>query len=286
MLTGKETIQVTANAKINLALKIKSRREDGYHDIESIFQEIDFSDCITLHKNDRLNFSTNAGTLPIDSKNICLKAAELLIQYFNIPGLDIHLEKRIPVGAGLGGGSSDAAAVLSGANQLYDLKINYEQMLLLAVKLGADVPFFLSGGSAYASGIGDILKRISLYSDYQVLLVFPKLNISTHWAYKNLKLGLTRESPDSKFRGFRFHDLDLNRFKSEFYNDFEISVFKQYPILAEIKSALYDKGASFAAMSGSGSVLFGLFDSLRSVNKAYDSLHSVYQCLKTKPVLR
>jgi 4-diphosphocytidyl-2-C-methyl-D-erythritol kinase len=279
------SIELHANAKINLALAVKHKRDDGYHELELIFQEINLSDRLELSTADKVMFSTDSNDLKDASENICLRAARLMQQEFGISGLKIYLEKRIPIGGGLGGGSSDAAAVLNGIKDLYNLKISDEHMLDLALKLGADVPFFLHGKTAYGTGIGEILKPISINSTYHILLVIPEIRISTVWAYKNLNLTLTSKNGDYKFRGFRFQNLKLSEFRNEFYNDFEKSVFKAYPLLAELKSCLYEKGASFAAMSGSGSVLFGLYEKEKSCFLAFESIRRTQQCIVTKPVI-
>jgi 4-diphosphocytidyl-2-C-methyl-D-erythritol kinase len=279
-------LELKANAKINLALAVKNIRSDGYHDVELIFQEIDFADTLLLSKSEDIFFSTDSIFHERTDENLCVKAAKLLRKKYSIGGVKIHLSKTIPIGAGLGGGSSDAASTLKGVVRLYELDIHNEEIAEIAVQLGADVPFFLMGGSAYGRGIGEILEPIKIDSDYYILLILPNIKISTVWAYKNLKLGLTRKNDDYKFRGFRFQNLDLADFGSELYNDFENPVFKQYPDLAEIKFELYDHGALFASLSGSGSTLYGLYSDKDTVKKAYDYFSAKHICRITKPVVR
>jgi len=279
-----QSLQIKANAKINLALAVKNKRSDGFHELDLIYQEIDFCDKLTLRQSNRIEFTTDSLPLQKETNNLCEKAANLLQEEFQIPGLEIYLEKKIPIGAGLGGGSSDAAAVLKGGVELYQLKVSNEQLVSLSSKLGADVPFFMFGGTAHGRGIGDILKKITLDSNYYVLLVLPEIKISTAWAYKNLNLGLTRENTGDKFRGFRFHNLDLKDFRSEFFNDFEKLVFERNPQLEIIKSLLYDQGALFAALSGSGSTLYGLFPTGSAVKKARRMLGNNYRCQMAQPV--
>ena len=279
-----QSLEIKANAKINLALAIKNKRRDGYHNLELIYQEINFCDYLTLRQSHCIRFSTNSESLQDEADNLCVKAARLLQQKFGIPGLEIILEKRIPVGAGLGGGSSDAAAVLKGGAELYRLKVSGSQLALLASELGADVPFFLFGGTAYGKGIGNILKKIILHSQYYVLLVLPQIKISTVWAYKNLNLGLTRKNTDDKFRGFRFHNLELKDFRSEFFNDFEKLVFTNHPQLKMIKSLLYQEGALFAALSGSGSSVFGLFPTISTIKNAQRILSKKYRTQQARPI--
>jgi 4-diphosphocytidyl-2-C-methyl-D-erythritol kinase len=280
-----KSIKLRANAKINLALTVKNKRNDGYHELESIIQEIDFHDDVILSESSEIKFSTNHPALAREADNICVRAAQLLRDEFRIPGLQIFLDKKLPIGAGIGGGSSDAAAVLCGSRDLYGLNIASEQLGSLAVQLGADVPFFLTGKAAYVKGIGDILESIEIYHDYHILLVLPEVQISTRWAYKNLNLALTSKFGDYKFRGFRFQNLKLSDFRSAFFNDFEKLVFNAHPSLADIKTDLYDAGADYAAMSGSGAVLFGLFEKADVCSLAFKSLSRTYRCKIAKPII-
>jgi len=172
-------ILLKAYAKINLALALKFKRSDGYHEIETIYQEIDFYDRVKVAKTQRITMICNHPGLPCDSSNLCIGAANLLQREFNIPGIFINLEKNIPIGAGLGGGSSDAAAVLKGGINLYGIKIEQERLITLAAELGSDVPFFLYGGSAYGRGKGEIITPITLQANYTVLLITPNIEIST-----------------------------------------------------------------------------------------------------------
>jgi 4-diphosphocytidyl-2-C-methyl-D-erythritol kinase len=280
-----ESLEIKANAKINLALAVKHKRDDGYHEIELIYQEIDYHDTLYILKNDKIKFSTDSPVLQKESSNLCIIAAKLLAHEFNIPGLDIRLEKKLPIGAGLGGGSSDAAAVLRGGLELYGIEYSKDILLNMAENIGADVPFFLMGSTAYGSGKGEILKSIKMTFDYHIVLVLPEINISTKWAYKNLNLTLTRKNEDYKFRGFGFQNLDLKDFRSEFYNDFEDLVFRHYPQLSSVKSELYDQGAVYASLSGSGAALYGLYSSQSTAEATVESLGSRYRCQISKPVI-
>lgn len=276
-----DSIELKANAKINLALAIKCKRDDGYHEIELIFQEIDFCDRIILEKAHTSTFRTDSETLQQESNNLCLTAAKYLQEEFDIPGLNIFLEKKLPIGSGLGGGSSDAAAVLKGGIKLYGLNIPYQELHSIAERIGSDVPFFLNGGTAYGAGRGEILQTIQITTDYFVLLVLPEIKISTPWAYKNLNLTLTRKNDDYKFKGFTIQNLDLVDFRSEFRNDFENLVFKHHPELASLKSEMYELGADYASLSGSGSALYGLYKSKSTAENAGEKLkskHSTYIC--------
>jgi len=280
-----DSLELKANAKINLALAVKHKRDDGYHEVELIFQEIDFYDRIFISRNDNIKFSTDSSLLRDESINLCVTAANLLVNEYNIPGLEINLDKNLPIGAGLGGGSSNAAAVLRGGLKLYGIEYSHDRLMKMAASIGADVPFFLIGGTAYGSGMGEILKSITLNSDYYILLVLPEKSISTEWAYKNLNLTLTKKNDEYKFRVFRFQNLDLSEFRSEFFNEFENVVFKRYPDLFLVKSELYDQGAIYASLSGSGSALYGLFSSQSKVEKAREILSRKYRCQLSRPII-
>ena len=280
-----ESLEVIANAKINLALAVKNKRADGYHEVELIFQEIDFHDKVHLFKSDTIKFSTDSPILQHEPSNLCFTAAKVLVSEFNIPGLQIQLEKKLPIGAGLGGGSSNAAAILRGGLELYGLAYSMDKLNDIAVKMGADVPFFLIGGTAYGSGRGEILTSITMNSDYHILLILPEIHISTEWAYKNLNLTLTRKNDDHKFRGFRFQNLNLSEFNSEFYNEFENLVFRHYPNLLVVKSELHDRGAEYASLSGSGSALYGLFSSRTTAENALKMMGKKYKCQLSRPVV-
>ena len=280
-----EKMRITANAKINLALAIKHRRPDGYHELESIFQEIDFGDDLEIHKSEGIQFSSDFKALESDPSNLCTAAAGLMMRSFGIPGLAINLHKRIPVGAGLGGGSSDAAAVLRAADRLFGLELGPEGLRRPAEQLGSDVPFFLYGKTAYVAGRGEVIKPLSGGTPYYLLLVFPDVNIPTSWAYKNLDLDLTKKLHDHKFKGFEFHKTAIADFRNSYFNDFEKTVFTAYPALQEIRKRVYDAGADFAAMSGSGSTIFGVFADESCARDASEILKPVFNVQLARPIL-
>ena len=278
-------IIVKANAKINLALFVKFKREDGFHEIESIFQEVDFGDQLMIKKSEEISFKTDSHLLREKESNLCTDAAQLLKEEYKIPGLEIELKKRIPVGAGLGGGSSDAAAVLKAGLQLYNIPVSEIELFSLAAKLGSDVPFFLSGKTAYVYGRGDGIKKVRSRMNYSVILVMPGVLISTSWAYKNLRLGLTKKECNLKLISLEFYDLKVDDFEKCFHNDFEESIFEVYPELKKIKHALFQEGAKFASLSGSGSALYGIYQSENEARSAYNKLSKLYLCEMAKPVL-
>ena len=277
-------IIVFALAKINLGLLIKYKRNDGFHEIESIFQEINFSDKLKIKKSNRITFKSNSIELKKSDTNLCVVAAKLLQKEFGIDGLDIVMEKRIPIGSGLGGGSSDAAAVINTGILLYNLQIPNQKMVKIAEQIGSDVPFFLNGKTAHISGRGEIINKIKLNIDYYVLLVFPQLKISTAEAYKSLGMYLTRNDNAFKFTSSNLLKLGVRNFKKLLVNDFEDSVFEKYPDLLEIKNLLYREHAEFASLSGSGSTLYGIYSTVERVQKAYNKLSKLYSCFIAIPV--
>ncbi len=247
------------NAKINIGLNVVSKRPDGYHNLETVFYPIPLSDALELIVNNELDhdyqlFNTGITVDAPSDQNICVKALEILKEDHTIPPIEIHLHKTTPFGAGLGGGSSDAAFMLSMLNTLFELNISSDELKKKAIQLGADVPFFIDNKPKYATGIGDILQPINLnLSDYYLFLVKPPIHVSTPEAYAGI-------SPKPSERLLP-NDLKLpvDQWKNIVKNDFETSVFKKYPEIEEIKSELYNQGAAYAAMSGSGSTVFGLF---------------------------
>lgn len=276
-------IEIQARAKINIGLFVKGRRSDGFHELESFFQEIDFYDIVTVKPSDQLSFETDSTALSAEQDNLCLRAARLLKEQKSISGADIKLQKNIPIGAGLGGGSSDAAAVLRGLNILYDLHITDDELQDLGSRLGSDVPFFIRGGSAHVSGRGEVIRSVDGRLDYSIVLVLPEVFISTPWAYKNLNLGLTKKNHNIKLQGFELQQYPLSAFQENFKNDFENLVYKTYPDLKKIKQKLSELGAEFASLSGSGAAIYGLFSNAEKAGAAAETLKNMYRVVLTHP---
>ncbi|MDZ7797895.1 MAG: 4-(cytidine 5'-diphospho)-2-C-methyl-D-erythritol kinase [Candidatus Marinimicrobia bacterium] len=246
-----------SNAKINLGLRILGRRpEDGYHLLETIFQEVDFADEIVVHEGAKagsFTLSCDHPDIPVNEDNLILKAVQKMRPYLPQDiGLHFELKKRIPPGSGLGGGSSNAAAVLKFLNRRAGLEP--EALKEIAVGLGADVPFFLLGGTAYARGTGDILRPVKIPKEWKAVLVFPEINIPTVWAYRQLRISLTGKTKKAIIPSL------LKKYFSWqiFENDFEEAIIPSYPEIGEIKSRLYEQGAVYAGLSGSGSTVFGI----------------------------
>lgn len=249
---------VFPNAKINLGLNVLNRRDDGFHNIQTIFYPVPLKDILEIvpSRNDQISLTLTGIPLPEDqSRNLCYQAWELLKKDFDIPPVCMHLHKMIPPGSGLGGGSSDAAFTLVSLNKLFGLQLSLETLTEYARQLGSDCPFFLINQPMFASGRGDVLERIDLdLGRYFLVIVFPGIHVSTSWAYSQIKPRQSRTSLHEIIR------LPIQQWNDQMQNDFEEVIFYHFPEIARIKAALYREGALFALMSGSGSAVFGLFD--------------------------
>lgn len=254
------------NAKINLGLNIVERRPDGYHNIETVFVPIPWSDILEIvpAKAGKPTTLTTYG-IPVNcppEKNLVMKAARLMQQQYDVPELEIHLTKVVPHGAGLGGGSADAAFTLTMINEIFDLGIKHPQLAETAQQLGADCPFFIYNKPMLATGIGDILSPIEVdLTRMGLFLVKPDVLVPTAEAYSNV----TPSKPDSRL----IDDIKapVTSWQKSIKNDFETSVFKLHPQLQDIKSQLLENCALYAAMSGSGSTIFGIFESVNMAEK-------------------
>ena len=252
-------LRMPSHAKINLGLYVLGKRPDGYHDIWTIFQELEFHDVLYFTKRDApLTLTTNHPTLPVGDENLVCRAARAFAQKTGCPTqLAIHLEKQIPLGAGLGGGSSNAAAALCGLNQLFQVGASREELAALGATLGSDVPFFLHGGTAIGTGRGEQIEPLPDLPPCWILLINPRIHVSSAWAYKNINLKLTNfPTKNSVFS--QQHNAVTDALRT-LENMLEEPVISHYPIIASIKNLLLEEGAEWASMSGSGSTVFGVF---------------------------
>ena len=268
-----ESIRLKANAKINIVLDVVGKRKDGYHELKTLFYETQIHDVIDFKKSDKcgIRISCNDDAVPLGEKNIVYKASKLLFdKYAPDAGIDIHIEKNIPHGAGLGGGSSDAAATLKAVNVLYGLKLSNSELETIGAKIGADVPFFISGGAAYACGIGDKLTSLSAYNIKMpsLIVIKPDFNISTAEAYGALDQEAELYHPDADEAVRRFIAGDVNGVCDIAGNSFEKPIFKLYPQIEAIKQSLLNDGAMASVMTGSGSAVFAFFSDEESMTKA------------------
>ena len=272
-----------SHAKVNIGLQIGNQRPDGYHNIHTIFQELDFHDTIRLEKRDsNCQFSSNVDWLAKDDSNLCVKAWQKMVDAFGLGGVSIELKKRIPAGGGLGGGSSNAATILKGLRKLYELDVSDDELETIGIDLGADVPFFIKGKTQIGDGIGEILKPIETIINGCYLLVVPDLHIDTKWAYGEFKNILDRPNEIVNFLGFiRKEIIPFELFE----NDFEAIVVPAYPEIGQIKNSLRAHGARFASLSGSGSTVFGVFDEDADAKSAESYFSSRYNTFITNPTL-
>jgi 4-diphosphocytidyl-2-C-methyl-D-erythritol kinase len=247
-------------AKINLGLRVTAKRADGYHDIETIFYPVGLTDALEFvipsgsAKDDELIVTgLNIGTRP--EKNLVIKAVKKLRETFPIPFLKIHLHKAIPAGAGLGGGSSDAANILTGINKCLNLSVNYSELKSIALEMGSDCPFFICPVPSIATGRGEILNPVgAILEGYYIILLNPGISISTRDAYYNSHIS----QPEKDLQVLV--NQPISEWKKSVANDFEDYAFKLYPQIADLKKSLYMCGAVYSSMSGSGSTVYGIFE--------------------------
>ncbi len=244
------------NAKINLGLNITERRPDGYHNLETIFYPLMIKDALEIVKSDKLSFQSSGIRIPGDDyTNLCLKAYHLLKHDFDMPPISIHLHKNIPIGAGLGGGSADAAFMIKLLNHQFELGLTPEQMMNYGRRLGADCAFFINNRPVYAFEKGDRFEPVELdLSAYYLVLVMPPVHVSTAEAYGRINPKPTETSLKDLIKQ------PVSDWRTHIKNDFEEHIFKAYPIIADVKNYLYQTGAFYASMSGSGASVFGIFE--------------------------
>lgn len=275
-------IEIKAPAKINIGLDVLSKREDGYHNLNTLFYPIlDLFDVLIFERSERFEFICNASSIPNDESNLVVKAAKLL-ENFSGKSITakIELRKNIPSQAGLGGGSSDAAATLISLNELFQLGIKYDKMLELALELGSDVPFFIKAKPAIGTSRGEALKMVNVDIEEPILIVNPGINVSTREAFSNIKGNDVASDFLTLITEGKF---SYSLARALIKNDFESNVFKLYPEIGEIKKTLYDCGALFALMSGTGSTVYGIFSNIEVAEKAKAYLPQNYFCFTSTP---
>lgn len=270
---------VFPNSKINLGLRVLRKRTDGYHDLETIFYPIPLTDVLEINKYTvhlekfSVPFSRSGFVIEGDpANNLCVKAFKMLRRDFptKMTNVEIHLHKAVPAGAGLGGGSADAAFTLMLLNEMFGLQLSQQQLLKYALKLGSDCPFFIINKPCHATGRGEILEPITVdLSAYKIVIVNPGIHINTGRAFLEIKPG-AQDIPVKEIISW-----PVERWKDELQNDFEQYAFAHYPELVEIKDDLYLKGAAYAAMTGSGSTMYGLFKKDMCVSFSYPEKYFV-----------
>ena len=270
-----DNISLKALAKINLGLDVVRRRDDGYHEVRMIMQTINLFDRLEIKKikEPAIKIHTNLFFLPVNENNLVYKAAKLLIDEFGIQeGVSVGLTKKIPVAAGMAGGSTDAAAMLFGMNRLFGLGLSKKQLMERGVKIGADVPYCKMRGTALAEGIGDKLSPLPAMVKCPVLIAKPQISVSTKFVYQNLKLDDKTVHPDIDRLIEDIRNKDLKAVSDHMGNVLESVTIPNYPVISQIKEQMMDSGAVGSMMSGSGPTVFGLFDDSRTAQLAFGKI--------------
>ena len=274
-------------AKVNLGLHVHGKREDGFHELETIFQMVSLFDDVELELlSSGIKLECDTPGIPTDDTNLVCKAALLLRKSYQVEGkgVSIRLKKKIPFSAGLGGGSGNAAGVLMGLNRLWDLNIDREKLFTLAAELGSDVPFFLTSPCALGKGRGERLKVLEPCSKFQVLLVFPGFPIATSWVYQNLRLKLTKRPNNISILRKNLSLSNITSLGSQLYNDLESVVIQKFPEVKVVKDELWAWGALGVLLSGSGSTVFGIFDDPEKAQVACASLNGDWERVVTETI--
>ncbi|MCM1257508.1 MAG: 4-(cytidine 5'-diphospho)-2-C-methyl-D-erythritol kinase [Roseburia sp.] len=272
-----DSMKVKALAKINLGLDVLGKRADGYHEIRMIMQTIHLYDQLEITKraDSKITMETNLDFLPVNENNLVYKAAKLMKEQYAIEeGVHVVLKKHIPVAAGMAGGSTDAAAVMYGMNELFGIRVKRQKLMELGVKIGADVPYCLMRGTALAEGIGEKLKSLPPVPKCPVLIAKPGIGISTKFVYENLKLDEHTRHPDIDAQLRAIYAKDLHSLAEHMGNLLETVTIREYPVIEEIKEHMKAHGALNAMMSGSGPTVFGLFGEEETAREAYEAMQS------------
>lgn len=268
-------LELNAYAKVNLGLDVLRRREDGYHELRMIMQTVDLYDTLTLEKTENagISMTCNIAGLPCDESNLVCKAAKLMFEEYNLPGgIKMHLEKRIPMAAGMAGGSTDAAAVFNGINELYDLGVSKERLCELGVKVGADVPYCIVGGTALSEGIGEVLTMLPNVPDCVVLIAKPDFDVSTKYVFENLHANSLTYHPDIDAMADAIRAGDLDGVVKVMDNVLETVTEARYTEITAIKNVMKGHGAMRAMMSGSGPTVFGLYENASDAEAAAEAI--------------
>ncbi|ABI67422.1 4-(cytidine 5'-diphospho)-2-C-methyl-D-erythritol kinase [Syntrophomonas wolfei] len=275
----RRNIILKAPAKVNLTLDVKGKRSDGYHELETVMHQVNLLDIIIISQAaGGIQIKSNSSLIPTNEENLAYQAAEMILgEYAHKEGVEIYIEKNIPVGAGLAGGSTDAAAVILGINQLYDLGLEEEELLEMAASIGSDVAFCLAGGSKLARGRGEILSKLPQRMIPYIILVKPDFQLSTAEVYRELDLTQVEEFPDNAAFLAAWEAYDIINIARNMRNVLETVSIRKYPEIAAIKAELIETGALNALMSGSGPSVMGIFMEEEQALKAREKFQTRYQ---------
>jgi 4-diphosphocytidyl-2-C-methyl-D-erythritol kinase len=267
-----------AYAKINISLDVVGKREDGYHLLRMIMQNIDLYDLINIEKaTNGINISSSKPYIPTDERNLGYKAAKLFMEKYNLQGgVDINIRKNIPVAAGLAGGSTDAAAVLKGMRSIYDMDVSDEELMELGLKIGADVPYCIAGGTALCEGIGEKITPLKSFKDHIMIIVKPPFGVSTKEVYQSLDISRIYKHPDTEGLIQAVEKNDLKYVCGNMKNILENVTLRKHILLKDIKNDMLRMGALGAMMSGSGPTVFSFFDDMLKAQQCYEKFKLKY----------
>ena len=271
---------IKAYAKVNLGLDIIGKREDGYHLLKMIMQTVDLYDEIEINKSDdnKISIKCNISYVPVDNRNLMYKAAVLFMDKYNInSGLKINIKKNIPVAAGMAGGSTDAAAVLKCLNKLFEVNAPYEELADLALKIGADVPYCINGGTAICEGIGEVITELPPFKNVIMVIVKPSFGVSTKEVYGGLDISRIKKHVkiDDIVRGMKKNNINVLCYNMK--NVLENVTIRKYPVIKDIKHMMIKQGAKGALMSGSGPTVFGIFSDMMSAQRCFENMKRKYK---------
>lgn len=269
---------IKAYAKINLSLDVIGKREDGYHMLKMLMQTIDLYDVININKaTNGINITSNKAYLPTDDRNLCYKAAKLFMEKYEVTdGLDIDIKKNIPVAAGLAGGSTDAAAVLKAMRDIYKVKVSIDELMELALKIGADVPYCIVGGTALCEGIGERITKLNSFKNHILIVIKPPFGVSTKEVYQSLDISKIYKHPDTEYLVRAIEENDLNYVSKNMKNILENVTLRKHSVLKDIKNSMINYGAMGAMMSGSGPTVFAFFEDMLKAQYCYEKLKVKY----------
>ena len=271
-----DQIIIDCPAKINLSLDILGKREDGYHEISTIMQTISLYDKVKIKKSSDFSISVEGADLPLDDNNIALKSAKIMLEKYNIQGgVEINIEKSIPISAGLAGGSSDAAGVILGINKIYNLNLSDKELMEVGALVGSDVSYLIKKGTALCTGRGEKVEILRPLTGYKVLIAKPNISVSTKWVYNNLNLKNIEKRPDTNLLLNSIENNDINSISENLINVLETVTIPKYKVIEDIKKTMESYGSIGSIMSGSGPTVFGVFKD-DSINNCFNELKKIY----------
>lgn len=271
-----DRLQIKIPAKVNLGLDVVRKREDNYHDIKTLMHSINIYDCMSFEKTESIVITCNNPEVPTDERNIVYRCIEKMMSLYGCTPVSVHIEKTIPVAAGLGGGSANGAAALIAMNQMFELGLTDEELCDVGAGIGADIPFMIMAGASVCEGIGDIMRPVFPYLSCYVVLVKPSFGVSTGFAYNRIDTAADLERPDFAELMHGLLNMDREQLSKNLINVFEPFVFEKYPEIAKIKEKFMKLGCIATQMSGSGPSVFALYDNLGDAQKAFTEMSAEY----------